>query len=327
MRPPSLLTIGLTGFIVLGVAASATAVVSQAPADCEIPTTVTTAASLVSVTDSVDGPVPDAFFPTPLKTTGIERLTIREGVGEQAVDTSAVDFQVAVYFGDTGDLITSTSFDYDAPLRRVINAESEDFFERELRCVTSGERLVYSSTIGDVFGAVPEDEIVQNSSSIVLVIDIQQAYMPRPTGRAALPERGMPQVVDHPEGFHGLSFPMAPPPSDLAVQTLIQGSGERVEDGDRVVVHYTGAVWETQSVFAASFDQASPATLTALDGSADDVTTGVIRGVYESIVGQRVGSRVISVIPPEFGYPVGNQPPGVQDGATLVYVFDILGIE
>lgn len=327
MRTPSLLGIGLTGFMILGIAATATVIASNAPTECEIPPTATTAATLVSVTDSTMSPLPDVFFPTPLKTTGIERLSLGTASGQQAFTTSAVDFQVAVFLGDTGELITATSFDYDSPLRRVVNPDSDDFFERELRCVTTGERLVYTSTIEDVFGPIPGDDLVTNESTIVLVIDVQQAYMPRPVGRASLPERGLPQVVDHPDGFHGVSFPMAPPPGDLTVQTIIQGDGDRIDEGDRVVIHYTGVVWETQSVFAASFDRSSPATLTAVDGSVEGAGTGVIKGVYDTLMGKRVGSRVLTVIPPEFGYPSGNQPVGVPEGSTLVYVFDILGIE
>ena len=327
MRPPSFLSLGLAGFMVLGVGAAATVIATNQPDTCDIPDTVTTAASLVSVTDGADNPIGNTFFPTPLKTTGIERVTISEGSGQQALNGSAVDFQVAVFFGATNEFITSSSFDSAEPVRRVIDSESDDFFSRELRCVTTGESLVFTSTIEDVFGPIPEDEIIQNASTIVLVIDVQQAYMPRPVGQASLPERGMPQVVDHPDGFHGVSFPMAPPPSDLKVQTVIQGDGPALADGDRVVAHYTGIIWQTQSVFSSSFDQSFPVTLTVADGSLEGATSGVISGVYESLVGARVGSRVLAVIPPEFGYPAGNQPSGVPEGATLVYVFDILGIE
>lgn len=327
MRPPSLLSLGLAGFILVGLGATATALTSGVAQGCEIPESEAFAASLVSVTDSDDTPIPDTFFPTPLKTTGVERVTVIEGDGEPAVDGSAVDFQVSVFLGSTNQFVTSSSYDETEPIRRVIDSGSEDFFESELRCVKSGERVVFTSTVENVFGPIPEDETIQNASTVVLVIDVQQAFMPRPTGPARLPERGLPQVVDHPDGYHGISFPMAPPPSDLAVQTVIQGDGRPVSQGDRVVVHYTGAVWQTQDVFSSSFDEFLPVTLTVEDGSLEGATSGTVPGVFEALVGSRVGSRVLAVIPPEFGYPEGSQPAGVPAGATLVYVFDILGIE
>lgn len=327
MRSPSFLTLGVAGFVVLGVAAASTVAVTQQPETCDTPSIRASAASLVSVTNDQDTPIPNAFFPTPLKTTGTERVTVAGGSGQRALNGSAVDFQVAVFLGATNEFVTSSSYDSAGPVRRVIDSESDDFFSRELRCVTTGERLVFTSTIEDVFGPILEDEVLQNTSTLVLVIDVQQAYMPRPSGRASLPERGLPQVVDHPDGFHGVSFPMAPPPGDLAVQTVIQGDGVAVAEGDNVVVHYTGLVWQTQSVFSSSFDQSFPATLTVADGSLEGSTSGVITGVYEALLGSRVGSRVLAVIPPGLGYPPGNQPPGVPDGATLVYVLDILGVE
>jgi hypothetical protein len=327
MRPPSFLTLGLAGFVVLGVVASATIIASAQPDTCDPAATPTTAASLVSVTDGSEASPPEVFFPTPLKTTGVERLTLAQGQGQKATDGSAVDFQVVVFFGATGEFITASSYDSANPLRRVIDTESDDFFSRELRCAQTGERVIFTSTVESAFGQIPEDETIQNSSTIVLVVDVQQAYMVRPSGRQSLPERGLPQVVDHPDGFHGVSFPMAPPPKDLAVQTVIQGDGRAVADGDRVVVHYTGVVWETQSVFSSSFDQSFPVSLVVTDGSLEGATGGVIRGAFEALVGSRTGSRVLAVIPPELGYPAGSQPTGVPDGATLVYVFDILGIE
>lgn len=300
---------------------------SQESSACDVEPTVTTAASLVSVGDTIGETGPDVFFPTPLKTTGTERLTIREGSGLPSADGSAVDFHVVVMFGPTGELIDSSWPDAEVPARRVVDAEATDFFSRNLGCVTPGERIVFTSEVQDIFGPIQESDIVKNTSTVVLVVDIERTFLAGPDGSSALPERGLPQVVDHPDGFHGVSFPMSPPPSSLAVQTVIEGMGEPLTDGDRVVAHYTGVVWETQSVFSSSLNQDFPVTLSVVDASAAGATTGVIRGVYDALLGQRVGSRVLAVIPPELGYPEGAGPQGVPDGATLVYVFDILGVE
>jgi peptidylprolyl isomerase len=327
MPAPSLVTLGLVGFLALGLGASALVTASQENPTCDTVTGVTTAASLVEATDIIGQAGPEIFFPTPLKTTGTERLTTREGSGLEAADGSAVDFHVTIMFGPTGEFIDSSWPDAETPARRVVDSESTDFFSRELRCSKPGERIVFTSPVVEVFGPIEENEIVTNDSTVVLVVDVQRTFLATPDGSSALAARGLPQVVDHPDGFHGVSFPMSPPPAKLSVQTVISGSGEPIADGDRVVAHYTGVVWETQSVFSSSFDQNFPVTLVASDASAEGATTGVIRGVYDSLIGQTVGSRVLAVIPPEVGYPAGQAPQGVPDGATLVYVFDILGIE
>ena len=329
MPVPRLYSVGIVACIAVGAGASAVVWANEATPSCEIPSTVTTAVELVEVSQEIlETPqAPSVFFPTPLKTTGVERMMVRSGTGLEAIDGAALDFQAAVYFGQNGDFVTGTSYNPAEPLREVIDTGSTEFFNSQLACARPGDQIVFTATIEDVFGPIPEDELVKNDSTIVVVVDIQQVYLPRANGTPALPERGMPQVVEHPLGFHGVSFPMNPPPTDLRIQTTRQGSGEVLGEGDRVVVHYTGMVWETQNVFSASFDQEVPVTLDVLDGSAEGATAGVITGVYEALLGQRVGSQVIAVIPPGFGYPDGNQPPGVPDGSTLVYVIDILGIE
>jgi peptidylprolyl isomerase len=52
-----------------------------------------------------------------------------------------------------------------------------------------------------------------------------------------------------------------------------------------------------------------------------------VPGFAKALIGQRVGSQVIAVIPPKDGYPTGQAPTTVPDGSTMVFVFDILGIE
>ena len=52
----------------------------------------------------------------------------------------------------------------------------------------------------------------------------------------------------------------------------------------------------------------------------------VVNGFAKAIVGAKVGSQVIVVVPPgeEFGYPAGSGPVG--DDETMIFVIDILGI-
>jgi peptidylprolyl isomerase len=62
-----------------------------------------------------------------------------------------------------------------------------------------------------------------------------------------------------------------------------------------------------------------PATFTANN-------EGLIEGFATALIGQKVGSQVIAVIPPDLAYgSAGTQ--SVPAGATLVFVFDVLGIQ
>jgi peptidylprolyl isomerase len=266
-------------------------------------------------------------FPTPLVTAGTEISTLKAGSGVQAVEGSTVDFHVAAYLGSGGQLLTASSYVPDQPVRRVIDDEGDDYFSKVLRCATTGERLIITDQVAAVFGPIPEDEIVQNDSTVVLVVDVLQAYPAQADGSPQGLVDQAPMIVQHPSGRHGVTIPMGSAPDELVVYTVKKGTGPALEEGDKVVAHFTGVVWQTQQTFSSSFDQGTPVTLTLLDGSAADATAGVIGGVFTGLMGQTVGSQVAIVVPPDQGYPAGEQPAGVPDGSTLVYVFDILGIQ
>jgi peptidylprolyl isomerase len=50
----------------------------------------------------------------------------------------------------------------------------------------------------------------------------------------------------------------------------------------------------------------------------------VIDGWNEALVGQKVGSQIVVVIPADKGYGDAGSPPSIPGGATLVFVIDIL---
>lgn len=322
----SLLSVAITGLIGLGVVGGAVGLTYGAEPPCEVPAPEGKASTLVDVVDAEtpDSP-PLATFPTPLITKGKEITVVNRGNGVAAQPGAAVDFQVAAYLGSDGQFLTASSFVPDESVRRVVDPESDDFFSRALTCATRGDRLVVTDTIENVFGPIPEDELVQNDSTVVVVVDVVGSFLREATGSTQSLQAGAPTVVTHPEGFHGVSIPMGPPPEDLEVFRLRTGDGDALSAGQTAVVQFTGVVWETRQVFSSSFDQGIPLDVALIDGSADGSSTGVISGIFDGLVGQTIGSRVALVIPPSAGYPEGGGPPGVPEGATLVYVFDILG--
>jgi len=51
---------------------------------------------------------------------------------------------------------------------------------------------------------------------------------------------------------------------------------------------------------------------------------GVIAGWNEGLVGQKVGSQVMLVVPPDKGYGEEGSGDTIPGGSTLVFVVDIL---
>ena len=86
-----------------------------------------------------------------------------------------------------------------------------------------------------------------------------------------------------------------------------------------MVVQYTGVIWRTGKVFDSSWSRSEPFAFNVGAGQ-------VIKGWDDGLVGQKVGSRVMLVIPPADGYgTAGASEAGIKGTDTLVFVIDILG--
>jgi peptidylprolyl isomerase len=106
---------------------------------------------------------------------------------------------------------------------------------------------------------------------------------------------------------------------------LKAGNGPVVEDGDTVVVQYTGVLWDDNSVFDSSWDKGTsgaPATFTVSTGE----DAQVIPGFSKAIIGQKVGSQLGVIIPPSEGYGEAGAGQTIPGNATLFFVVDILGV-
>ncbi|MBN9612290.1 MAG: FKBP-type peptidyl-prolyl cis-trans isomerase, partial [Actinobacteria bacterium] len=121
-----------------------------------------------------------------------------------------------------------------------------------------------------------------------------------------------------------VTMPKSKAPAKLDIATLIQGEGDTVKDGDQVTVHYVGAIWRNGEVFNSSWDGGQPATFTVA------YPNGVIEGSYKALVGAKVGSQVIAIVPPSAGYGkntaenLKGSAKDVKNDDTLVFVVDIL---
>ncbi|MDO9589790.1 MAG: FKBP-type peptidyl-prolyl cis-trans isomerase, partial [Microcella sp.] len=202
-----------------------------------------------------------------------------------------------------------------------------DLLAESVQCATVGSRVAVTGTIEDVFGAGTLDPSLglRDNDPVVLVFDIEAAYLGRATGTPQLGAAGIPAVVTTPDGIPGVTIPNTAPPTELRAHTLVLGAGEPLAEGDRAVLHYSGLLWATKSIFDSSWDRGAPVTFTI--ASFEDDPNGIVPGLADGLTGQRIGSQVIVVIPPEFGYPDGQAPATIPAGSTMVFVVDILGVE
>ena len=113
-----------------------------------------------------------------------------------------------------------------------------------------------------------------------------------------------------------IDFIDGPPPRELVIDDIVEGSGSVAAAGDTVEVHYVGVDFSTGEQFDASWDRGESIVFPM---------SGQIAGWQEGIPGMKVGGRRQLIIPPELAYgPAGS---GHRlSGATLVFVIDLLDV-
>ncbi len=254
-------------------------------------------------------------IPTPLVSkTATSTAVVEQGDGAALGRSAIVAGTMTIFDGASGDLLTKTNATTLIPL----GSANAPFFD-SAECATVGSRVVAVGPAAVILGdGITSQNNLDPKMTVVSVLDIQDAYLTRAQGASQSPQNGLPTVSHAESGQPGLSFTNADAPADLRIETLIAGNGTTVKEGDNVLVHYTGVVWDTRKVFDSSWDRGAPASFT---------TDKVVEGFRDAIVGQRVGSEVLTSIPPALGY--GDTPPdgsGISADSTLVFVIDILGV-
>lgn len=112
-----------------------------------------------------------------------------------------------------------------------------------------------------------------------------------------------------------IEIPSEAPPSDLATQDLVVGSGKSVEATSTLTVNYSLVTWSDQNPVESSFTSA-PATFPL---------SGVILGWQQGLLGAKEGGRRLLVIPPDLGYGESGAGP-IAPNETLVFVVDIIEV-
>ena len=123
-------------------------------------------------------------------------------------------------------------------------------------------------------------------------------------------------MTDQPE----IDFPEGPPPTDLEITDITEGSGAEAAAGSTVSVHYVGVAHSTGEEFDASYNRGAPLDFRLGVGQ-------VIAGWDQGVQGMKVGGRRRLVIPPHLGY--GDRGAGgvIKPGETLIFVCDLVAVD
>jgi peptidylprolyl isomerase len=220
----------------------------------------------------------------------------------------------------TGDRLVLDTFTSHQPQGLPLSAGLPAW--RHLAGQRVGSRVLEVVPPRDGFGRRGDAAVnVSGTDTLVFVFDILAAVPSAGHASGTVvrgrPGAGLPQVTNSAHGPVVLVPPRAAPPKKLVTRVLIAGHGPRLVPGETVVTQFTGVLWRTRAVFDSSWRHGDPQSFVL--GSSQ-----VIAGWNRALAGQRVGSRVLLVIPPGLGYGKAGNPPAISGTDTLVFVIDIL---
>ena len=264
------------------------------------------ALAAVKVTGAA-GTKPTITLPSkPFSVTGGVGRTLEQGTGAAVAPGDLVTLQILEVSGFDGSELNTT---WDAtPLVAVANeSRLNPLVYAQLLHARVGARFVVADT--------------QASAGLPLtavdVVDVIAAEpLPaRATGTAVAPSAALPTVTLGSDGKPSLAVSRTTAPTSLVVQPLIQGAGPAVTSGQSVAVHYSGWLWDGTQ-FGSTWDEGAPIVATIGQNQ-------LIKGLEQGLVGQKIGSQVLLVVPPDLGYGSDKQDK-IPANSTLVYVVDIL---
>ena len=100
----------------------------------------------------------------------------------------------------------------------------------------------------------------------------------------------------------------------MRVQPVIQGSGRELGPQDALTSHAVCTTWDGEEYYN---DYAEPPVNDAASG-------GAHQALFEALIGQQTGSRVLVVMPGSVAYPNGNITPSLAPNTSVACVVDVL---
>ena len=266
--------------------------------------------------DGDPGAQPTLEFPKPFGVEKTATSVVEEGDGDAIAPGVMVTFDFIFVNGRDGKVLTSS---YDSePAELVFEDSLMAGIYQGLEGAHVGSRILVAVAPADGLGADPTQGI-EATDTLLFFAEVLDVRVPleRAEGDAVPPVEGLPTVQLAADGAPTITVPKATAPTELVAQPLIEGKGDVVEAGQTILVHYTGVLWDGGTEFDSSWPEGTPASF-------DIGTGGVIAGWDEGLVGRRVGSQVLLVVPPDKGYAERGSGEAVPPNATLVFVVDIL---
>ena len=294
--------------------------VSATPSTSATPTA--TASSTIKVQDSLDAITvtgkqlkqPTVKVKTPFVIDKTRVKVLDKGTGYQAVSGGSVTVHTYGVDGRTGETFYESYSDGTAVTFSL--AEVITGFQDGLVGQRAGSRVLIAMPGEDGYDAAGGNSSagIEVGDTLIFVVDILAVSVDQPEGMAITPPAGLPTVTGGAADKPTVTIPSGSAPGKMSSTVLIEGTGPKLAKSDAITARYVGYSWKTGKLVDDGFDTPTSGAL-----------SGTIPGWQTGLVGKRVGSRVLLVLPPDdaFGKD-GSATPPVEGGDTVVYVVDIL---
>lgn len=263
----------------------------------------------------------------PFGTKNAATKVLTQGTGAAIGDKDYAKVDYVLVNGTTGKTIGST-FGQRVSSFNMADTTLPPGLLTALKGKKVGTKMVLSLPPSQGFGSAGYSQLgIGPNDNIVFYLDVKskeaaQKDCSTPSSDPSLPTVSVPSDV---KKAATITFPKGKSaPDTLTCSVLKKGAGATVKSGQTVSVNYTGQIWN-----GAVFDATAKHTQDGNKPSEFPIGLGqVIAGWDRTLVGKKVGDRVLIIVPPQDGYGAqGNPQAGIKPTDTLVFVVDIKAVK
>ncbi|MFE7135255.1 FKBP-type peptidyl-prolyl cis-trans isomerase [Streptomyces sp. NPDC057638] len=183
-----------------------------------------------------------------------------------------------------------------------------------------GSRLEVSIPPSLGYGAQGQGDIKGNATLVFVMDIVKSTSVPGSASGSEVAQSNpeLPKVGTNTDGkAPSVTFPAASvtPPAKLLSSYVLEGKGPELTAKDTVIVKYQAYLWAGGKQFDSTYK--TDATQTFPLGQI------TLKGLKDGLVGKKVGSRVLLVIPPDQAFGDKEQQ-GIPKNSTLVFEVDLL---
>lgn len=247
-----------------------------------------------------------------LATEHTERMVLEEGDGPELTADRIPMLMVATFdFANGQPLAEYQPQPGDKPLSE---SQLPDYVVEALEGTPSGSRIALLVNTA----AEMEQPGAQSTSMLLFVVDVMSVEPGQAAdGKPVKNDIEFITVSDNAGGAPSVEIAEdAQAPDEQQTSLVLEGDGATIAEGDTVVLQYTGRLLDGTEFDSSWSRNGAPSMFP---------TDMVVPGFGKALVGQQVGSRVVTVFPPELGY--GDQEQGkIPPNSHLIFVVDIIDV-